>query len=264
VNPAAADAIGSGVRRERAVLGVALVAVSAIGWAQLVGMAQATGPRACHSALTGPGTRGWSAGDVLSAGGMWAVMMLAMMLPVVGSWVLALPRAARERGALPGPFPRAGAFLLGYGTIWLGYSLVAATGQLALQRLALLSGGGVLSSPWVASVLLAAAGIHQLTPWRDACLSHCRSPMGFFLTSWREGAWGAFTMGVRHGAYCVGCCWALMALSFVFGVMNLVWMALVTAFLVVEKTTSAGPWLSRSAGVVLLACAAGKLLGAIS
>jgi len=139
--------------------------------------------------------------------------------------------------------------------VWLGYSVLAAAGQLLLQRAALLSPSWVTTSPWIAAGLLALAGAYQWTPLRDACMRHCRSPFGFFLSSWRDGRWGAFTMGARHGTYCVGCCWALMALSFVFGVMSLLWMAAVTAFLVVEKATSAGPWMSKAAGVALVACA---------
>ena len=191
------------------------------------------------------------------------VMMLAMMLPVVSPWVLAFPRAAHERSAGGSSSLRAWAFLLGYGAAWLAYSGLAAGGQLVLQRAALLSRAGVITSPGIAGELLLLAGVYQLTPQRDACMLHCRSPMAFFLTRWREGYWGAFTMGARHGVYCLGCCWALMALSFVFGLMNLAWMAVLTGFLVVEKATSAGPWMGRAAGVLLLACAALTLVRAM-
>jgi predicted metal-binding membrane protein len=144
-----------------------------------------------------------------------------------------------------------GYFVLGYAAVWTGYSAAAALGQWGLVAAALLSPELAATSPVLGGALLLAAGIYQWTPWRDACMAHCRSPVGYFMTSWREGRRGAFTMGVRHGLYCVGCCWALMALSFVFGVMNILWMAGVTAFLLVEKITSWGPRFGRAAGVIL-------------
>jgi predicted metal-binding membrane protein len=256
VPAAGPERFASAVRRDRTVLLVGLIVVSGIAWAQLVLMASdTTHAGACHTTLTVPGARPWSGVELATAATMWAVMMVAMMLPVVGPWVLALPRAARERSA-GGSSTRAGIFLLGYGTAWAAYSIVAAVGQLALHRAALLSDGGVTTSPVLAGSLLALAGAYQLSPQREVCMTHCRSPMAFFLTRWGEGAWGAFTMGATHGLYCVGCCWALMALSFVFGVMSLAWMALITGYLVIEKTTSTGPWLSRLAGGLLLVHAA--------
>lgn len=194
----------------------------------------------------------WSVREFATAGALWGVMMLAMMLPVASPSLLALSRAARERGGRERPCASTGAFLLGYAITWLGFSLLAAAAQLALQRAALLSGEGVLTSPALASALLALAGIYQWTPLRDACLTRCRSPMGMFLANWDDGRWGRLKMGARHGAWCVGCCWALMALSFVFGVMNLAWMALAVAFLLIERAIPGGRWLSRGAGALLL------------
>jgi predicted metal-binding membrane protein len=243
--------IASAVRRDRAILLGGLVVVTGLAWAHMAGMAaEPGGAHGCHHGIA---VAPWSARDLATAAAMWGVMMTGMMLPVVSPWVLALSGTARERDPRAAPFGTAGFFLGGYGAVWLGYSVLAAAGQLALQRAALLSPRWTTTSPWVAAGLLALAGAYQLTPLRDACMAHCRSPFGFFLSSWREGRWGAFTMGARHGISCVGCCWALMALSFVFGVMSLLWMALVTAFLLLEKATSAGPWMSKTAGIGLLA-----------
>jgi predicted metal-binding membrane protein len=240
-------------RRDRALLVVGLAAVSALAWGHLASMSARLPAGAPHHHAALPGPRPWSGADLATAAAMWAVMMLAMMVPVVAPWVLAIARAAPERG--PGrALPSAGAFLAGYGAVWLGFSIAAAAGQLLLQRAALLS-GGALTSPVVAAALLAAAGAWQWTPLRDACLRHCRSPMGFFLLRWRDGAWGAFGMGARHGTFCLGCCWALMALAFVFGVMSLLWMAALTAYLLVEKSIAAGPWLPRLAGAGLVGAA---------
>lgn len=184
---------------------------------------------------------------------MWMVMMGGMMLPIVSPWLLALSGKAREAEGGPAPFPALGAFLGGYLAVWSAYSLLAAAGQLALQRAALLSGEGVLTHRLLAGGLLVGAGVYQWSPFRDACMTHCRSPFAYFLAHWRPGRLGAFSMGARHGLHCAGCCWALMGLSFVFGVMSLTWMAGLTAFLLLEKTTSAGPWLGRAGGVLLFA-----------
>lgn len=258
-----AETVRSAVRRDRAVLLGGLAVLFSVAWMHMAHMApESTLAGGCHSVLATASARPWSGRELAAAVVMWAVMMLAMMLPVVSPWVLAFPRAAREQSAGPNSSLRAWAFLLGYGATWLAYSALAAAAQLVLQRAALLSREGVITSPAVAASLLLVAGIYQLSPQRDACMIHCRSPLSFFLTRWKEGQWGAFTMGARHGTYCVGCCWALMALSFVFGVMNLTWMAIITGFLVLEKATSAGPWMSRGAGVLLLGCAAWTLVRA--
>jgi predicted metal-binding membrane protein len=252
--------VARAVRRERAILLGALAVVVALAWAHLLRMGSAGVTEASCHAATMPSARSWSAGDLATAAAMWGVMMVGMMLPIVTPWLVALAESARQRNAPA--FQEAGSFLLGYGGVWLTYSFAAAAGQLLLQHRALLSPEWATTSPALASALLAAAGIYQWTALRDACLSHCRSPFGFFLTSWREGRWGALTMGARHGLYCIGCCWALMALSFVFGVMNLAWMAGLTAFLLLEKASAAGRWMSRAAGAALVVYAGWTLFGA--
>ncbi len=245
--------LGSGssaARRDRAILLGALAVVVALAWSHLLRMGSAaTAAAGCH-AVAMPSDRSWSGGDLLTGAAMWGVMMIAMMVPVVTPWLVALVEAARRRDAPA--FQEAGAFLVGYGSVWLSYSVAAATGQLLLQHHALLSRDWATTSPALAAAALASAGVYQWTPLRDACMTHCRSPFGFFLTSWREGRWGALAMGARHGLYCLGCCWALMALSFVFGVMNLAWMAGLTAFLLLEKATAAGRWMTRTAGALLV------------
>ena len=106
----------------------------------------------------------------------------------------------------------------------------------------------VSNNPVFGGMLLIAAGVFQFTPLKNACLTHCRSPIGFFMTEWREGNRGAFLMGVRHGIYCVGCCWVLMTLLFVAGVMNLLWVAMIAGYVLVEKIVPAGDWVRRAAG----------------
>jgi len=198
-----------------------------------------------------PVVRPWGSVEILMAFSMWVAMMAAMMLPIVTPWLLVLSGQKRENGPGGTSLGTVGYFMLGYAAVWTGYSVAAALGQWALVAAALLSPELAATSPVLGGVLLLAAGVYQWTPWRDACMAHCRSPLGYFMTSWRKGRQGALTMGVRHGLYCVGCCWALMALSFVFGIMNLLWMAGITAFLLVEKITSWGPRFGRAAGVIL-------------
>jgi predicted metal-binding membrane protein len=116
----------------------------------------------------------------------------------------------------------------------------------------LLSSDLAMSSAWLGAAVLSLAGVYQLTPLKDACLRRCQSPLGFLLGHWRDGVRGALGMGVRHGAFCLGCCWALMALLFVGGVMNLAWVAALAVFVLAEKALARGRWLSRVSGVVLI------------
>jgi predicted metal-binding membrane protein len=146
------------------------------------------------------------------------------------------------------------AFGLGYVTVWAGFSLGATVAQWGLHHAAMLSSAGMaLSSGRLSGVILIAAGIYQLTTWKGRCLTHCRSPLGFLVTNWRDGTIGAFRMGFRHGAYCLGCCWALMCVLFVVGVMNLLWIAALAILVLMEKTGPAGAVVARAAGVVLVA-----------
>lgn len=237
-----ASSLEAAWKRDRAILVAGLLGIGGLAWVHLIHTASA------------PHAHDWGTWEILMAFSMWSVMMTAMMLPVVTPWLLVFSRTLREKDPRPAPFPKAGFFLLGYLAVWMVYSGLATIGQWGLHAAALLSPGLPGTSPVLGGALLLTAGIYQLTPFRDACMAHCRSPLGFFLASWKDGRFGAFTMGFRHGLYCVGCCWALMALSFAFGVMNLLWMACLTAFLLVEKVASAGPRMSKSAGWLLAGC----------
>lgn len=195
-------------------------------------------------------------GDFVLLALMWVVMMLAMMLPSVVPTVL-VHAAVSRRVAPARAGARNAAFVGGYALAWSAFALGAAGAQVALGQMALLSEEMRSSSPIFAAVLLAAAGIWQLTPMKDLCLSKCRMPLQFVAEHWRDGGAGALRMGVSHGFYCIGCCGVLMALLFVGGVMNLVWVALIAAFVLIEKTTfpgtRSGRWIS---GAGLLASAA--------
>ncbi len=184
--------------------------------------------------------------------GMWAVMMVAMMLPSATPTILLFAGVSRRRRMQGWPAAPVAVFTLGYLAVWTAYAALAATAQWELHRLALLSPAMTSASPLVAGGILIAAGVYQWAPLKGACLSHCRSPLGFFSTEWREGVGGALLMGMRHGSFCVGCCWLLMALLFVAGVMNLLWIATIAGFVLLEKLVHGGEWLARAAGVGLI------------
>jgi predicted metal-binding membrane protein len=151
-------------------------------------------------------------------------------------------------------------FAGGYVAVWTAFSIVATALQFALEKSTLLSPMMESASAALSGALLAAAGIYQWMPVKQACLARCRSPLEFMLMQWRPGTRGAFVMGVRHGIYCVGCCWALMLLLFVGGVMNMAWIAVLAAFIFLEKILPHGRWTGRIAGVILIAWGAAVLI----
>jgi predicted metal-binding membrane protein len=169
---------------------------------------------------------------------MWVVMMAGMMIPAVAPMVLAHAAIARRRPTRA-PLVSTALFLGGYLLAWSGFSAAAALAQSLLYRGALLDGRTLSIGPWAGAGVLVAAAVFQQSPAKDACLSQCRAPVGFFLTEWREGPGGAVAMGLRHGLSCIGCCWLLMAVLFAVGIMNLLWGAAITAFVVAEKVL---PW----------------------
>ena len=191
---------------------------------------------------------------------MWVVMMAAMMLPSAAPMILfyaAIARRRRERGeAATG----AGVFVVGYLVIWSAFSVGAAILQWRLQAAALLSATMATTSVVTSGVLLIGVGLYQLTPLKQACLRRCRSPFDFVVSEWREGPRGALVMGIRHGLFCVGCCWALMLLLFVGGVMNLLWIGALALLVLMEKLVPQGGALARAAGGILIASGAAVLL----
>jgi predicted metal-binding membrane protein len=183
---------------------------------------------------------------------MWAVMMIAMMVPSAAPMLLTFLTLNRSRRASGSALAPTGIFLLGYLTVWTAYSAVAALAQSVLHKAALVSSAMALSSPVLGGGLLIAAGVFQWSPVKRACLTSCRSPLSFFMSEWREGRLGAFIMGLRHGLYCLGCCWILMALLFVGGVMNLMWVALLALFVLLEKLVPRGELIAGIAGIALV------------
>jgi predicted metal-binding membrane protein len=188
---------------------------------------------------------------------MWWVMMIAMMTPSAAPTILLYARATRhaqEKGQLKqGALPTS-AFAGGYLMCWLGFSLLATTLQWGLERSGGISSMSMISTKaGVSATILVFAGMYQLSPWKKMCLRHCRAPAEFLSRHWRPGPWGGLRMGVEHGAFCVGCCWMLMALLFVGGIMNVLWIAVLAIFVLLEKVAPHGSWLARATGIVLLA-----------
>lgn len=236
--------------RDRVVLWTVLAALVAIAWAYLFWMPMeqadfgAVGKR-LFSTMT-PGTT-----EALLMFAMWAVMMVAMMLPSAGPMVDTFARIARARDATAAKL-QIPAFVAGYLIIWTLFSVIATAAQLLLQRSGVVN-PALTAVPVLDAVLLILAGLYQLTPFKNRCLTGCRSPLGFLMTDWRDGARGALKMGLRHGLFCLGCCSMLMLLLFVFGVMNLAWVAILSIFVLLEKALPGGRFLARAGGIAMLA-----------
>ena len=183
---------------------------------------------------------------------MWAVKMVGMMLPSAAPMILLYMLVARKSAEKNTPIVATGVFVAGYAVAWTGFSLSATILQWDFELLALLSPKMVIANPFFGGGLLIAAGAYQWTPLKDRCLGNCRSPMAFLTHSWRDGRDGAFRMGLEHGLYCVGCCWVMMGLLFLGGVMNLLWIAAITAFVLLEKLSPIGVQGGRFSGFLLI------------
>jgi len=248
-----------GRRVDRTAAYVGLSGVTAVAWivtAQLAaGMRTPVEPMDMASAMP-------STGQFLLTAAMWAAMMVGMMVPSATPMVVAYTEWTR-RGAGNGRRAIAVAsFLAGYLVVWSAFSLMAAGLHVALDRAGLLTSMGAVARPVVGGTLLVVAGAFQLSPWKESCLRACRSPFGFLVGEWRDGARGALTMGVRHGALCLGCCWLLMAVLFVVGTMHLAWMAAVAVFVLVEKVAPRRLRVGRTGAVVLIGWGMWTLLAA--
>ena len=231
--------------RDRLIVAGGVVILTALAWIYLIRMARSM------AAMAMPEMNMWATPDLSMLFVMWAVMMVAMMLPSAAP-VIVLAVGTYRRRAGPAAWLIAGVFLGGYLIAWCLFSAVAALAQDGLHRMALLSPSMTASSAFLGGAILIVAGAYQWLPFKERCLSHCRSPMGFLMTEWREGLRGALRMGFRHGAFCVGCCWALMLLLFFAGVMNLVWVAAIAVLVLVEKASRLGPLAGRVTGAALV------------
>ncbi|MBI3413837.1 MAG: DUF2182 domain-containing protein [Verrucomicrobia bacterium] len=254
MNPTAP--LESVLKRDRLIVATGLIGITLLAWGYMVHEARAmvqTG--VCHCAgmkMSGPDMQPWAASQLLPLFLMWAEMMVAMMVPSAAPMILMFATVQRKRREQERPYVSTAIFACGYLAAWTFFSALAALAQWALHAQALLSPMMVSTSPLLGGTLLMAAGVFQWTPFKDACLTHCRSPLSFIMTDWREGRVGAFVMGLKHGAFCTGCCWFLMALLFVAGVMNIWWIAVISFFVLFEKVVPQGMRLGRWTGALLV------------
>jgi len=261
MNASALEAI---LRRDRAIIIASLAALTALAWIDLVWLANdmamdgmdMTGYRMIPAgqALMMPASSPWKPIEFAYVFVMWVVMMIGMMTPSVAPIILVYARiggqAAKGRRFAPVAWFGGGYFLA-----WTAFSLVATSAQWALERAALLTPMMASASNIAGGVLLILAGLYQWTPLKDICLSQCQAPLGFILSrgGFQGGASNSLILGFRHGLYCLGCCWALMALLFAFGVMNLFWIAALAILVLLEKVVPSGRTIARIAGVAFFA-----------
>jgi predicted metal-binding membrane protein len=248
------DPIAALVRRDRLLVWGGIAGLTLGAWAYLVHQQRAMASESGMASVPGMAASlvPWTAADLVFTVAMWAIMMIGMMLPAASPVLLLFAAVNRKRREQQGVAVPTGIFALGYLLVWSGFSVTAALAQWGLHTAALLSPAMATTSPILGGALLVAAGVYQLTPLKEACLAHCRSPLGFLMTEWRDGPAGALRMGLRHGAYCLGCCWVLMGLLFVTGVMNLLWVAAITVFVLLEKVAPAGRVIGRAASWALI------------
>ncbi len=240
-------------KRDRAVVLASLVVLTGLAWLYLVIQARDMGgvPLA-DGVMAAMALKPWTALDFVLMFLMWAVMMVGMMVPSAAPMIMLFAGIARQSRAQNHPFAPVSVFVSGYIVVWTAFSLAATALQWGLEQVALLSPMMVSASPYFGGVLLASAGVYQMTPLKEICLKHCRHPAVFISSHWRPGTLGALTMGIEHGAFCVGCCWVLMGLLFVGGVMNLLWIAAIAIFVLIEKATPFGSIVGRLGGVCMV------------
>ena len=256
-------------KRDTVVVALALLALTLLAWLVLLaGAGTGMNTLAMSGWLLPSGGAAvqswtWTPSYWLIAFFMWAIMMVAMMLPSASPMVLLYGRVVRQaerKGQLTNAGGSVAAFAAGYFALWSLFSAFAVAVQWALERLGAMNGMMALREPVIAGGLLIAVGVYQLTPLKENCLTHCRSPAAFLATHWRPGPTGAWRMGLAHGAYCVGCCAALMLLLFVGGVMNLVWIAGLSLLVLSEKFLPSGARLRLPIGLLLMIAGAGLIV----
>jgi predicted metal-binding membrane protein len=253
------------LRRDRLIVAGALAAIIVVAWAYVLWLAadmdmggmDMTGFRMIPAGLgiMAPANTQWTAIEFVFVFVMWAVMMVGMMTPSAAPMMLMYARVGRQAKADGKVFAATGWFAAGYFLVWVAFSLAATFVQWAVERAALLDSRMASGSNLLAGAVLIAAGIYQWTPLKDICLVQCQSPFAFLLRhgGFRGDVRGCLLLGFRHGAYCVGCCWVLMALLFVGGVMNVLWIAALALLVLLEKLAPFGRWVARAAGLVFFA-----------
>jgi predicted metal-binding membrane protein len=259
------------LRRDRLVVAGALVIIAALAWGYVFWLAadmamggmDMDGFRMIPAGIgiMAPADAPWGAIEFAFVFAMWAVMMVGMMAPSAAPMILMYARVGRQGRAEGKPLAATGWFAAGYVLAWTGFSLAATLVQWVVERAALLDSRMASASNLFGGIVLVAAGVYQWTPLKDVCLAQCQTPLQFLMRhgGFRGDVPGCLLLGLRHGAYCVGCCWVLMALLFVGGVMNVLWIAALALLVLLEKLTPFGRWVARAAGVAFVAAGAWML-----
>ena len=251
-------------RRQRIFIWCCVVAVTLVAWAYLALLAyqmpayDATALAETAMAVATP----WGPADFFFIFVMWVIMMAGMMAGSATPAMLLFAGMHAKSGASRMPMVVL-SFALGYALAWILFSAAATIVQWMLHGAGIFSPAMTISNLHVAGAILCAAGAYQFTRVKTSCLSHCRSPVGFFMTNWRDGMTGALQMGLRHGAHCMGCCWMLMVVLFAVGVMNLLWVAVLTLVVLLEKTGRAGVLVARAAGAAMIVVGIVFLIGGV-
>jgi len=247
--------VAGALSRDRRIVASCILLISALAWAYLIQLDREMAVPESMVAKMGMALDApWHLRDFLFTFAMWTAMMVGMMSAAAAPVLLLFTEMQSTSGerAADGAGLKVALLGLGYVAVWIGFSAAAALAQWGLHQGAWLSGSMVVTSSPLAGVILIGAGAYQLTPAKSACLRQCHSPLGFLLGNWRDDRKGAFQMGIRHGIYCLGCCWALMGVLFVVGVMNLTWVAVLTAFILAEKFGHTGARVARVAGLIMI------------
>jgi predicted metal-binding membrane protein len=241
------------IRRDRAFVVAALVMVTGLAWVYLLYLVDAMNAMPSMAAMTPE----WTPTDAVLMFVMWAVMMVGMMLPSAAPMILLYGLVIRKQAGRGVVFAPIGVFAAGYLIAWTGFSILATALQWLLGQTGLVNSMMSMAAPWFAGAILIAAGIYQWTPLKRACLTHCRNPMEFLSRFWWPGTGGAVVMGIHHGLYCIGCCWALMLVLYAGGVMNLLLVAGLAALVLVEKISPFGgktPYATGAGAIVAGLC----------
>lgn len=255
-----AQAIEKILQRDRVIVITGLIVITLLAWGYVINLSfqmtdmpmDASPSMEMSPTSIMPAMRAWRVEDLLFNLTMWAVMMVAMMTPSATPMILTFAGLNRRRNPNESTGSTSIPFLAGYLIVWFSFSAIATLIQWGFHSVGLLSPELISVTPLIGSILLILAGVYQFTPLKYACLSNCRTPVSFLATEWRDGTRGMLIIGLRHGLYCLGCCWTLMLLLFVTGVMNLLWVALIAGYVLIERVTSAGQIISRVVGLLMI------------
>ena len=256
---ASGTAFATLLKRDRLLVAAALAVITLAAWSYLISLAQGMrGGEADMHGMTGmammPQFVPWTAAHMLFVFVMWAVMMIGMMVPSAAPMILLYAQVARQARTLGRVFAPTGWFAIGYLVSWTLFAALATAAQYGLERVALLSPMMIGTSRYLGAGVFLFAGAYQLMPLKNACLVQCRSPLHFIQQhgGFKAGIAGSLRLGVQHGLYCIGCCWALMTLLFVGGVMNVLWIAAIAIVVLVEKLLPGGTSFARLTGAAAI------------